>query len=234
MIIEASNLSFAYDGNYALSNISFGIKEKDFVAVIGRNGSGKTTLMKLILGLLQIQKGAIKLFGKDIKEFGEWNLIGYVPQKYSIDKNFPASVDEILSLKKVEKFAQKRIFQSSLKMLDISGIASKKFSELSGGQQQRVMIALSLMSNPKLLVLDEPAVGVDIKAQQDFYDLLKRLNKDIGVTIILVTHDVGLISKYVKSVICLNGNVCCCGKAHETEKLLRKVYGKDFRIHHHY
>ena len=228
MIVEVSNLSFAYDGNDALSNISFGIKEKDFVAVIGRNGSGKTTLMKLILGLLQIQKGSIKLFGKDIKGFSEWDLIGYVPQKYSIDKNFPASVDEILSLKEHSRKAK------IIKMLDISGIASKKFSELSGGEQQRVMIALSLMSNPKLLVLDEPAVGVDIKAQQDFYDLLKRLNQDIGVTIILVTHDVGLISKYVKSVICLNGNVCCCGKAHDTEKLLKKVYGKNFRIHHHY
>ncbi len=228
MIVEVSNLFYSYDGNEVLSNISFCIKEKDFVAVIGRNGSGKTTLMKLILSLLPVQKGAIKLFGKSIKEFLEWDCIGYVPQKYSIDKNFPASVDELLSLKNNSQKAK------IMGMLNISGIASKKFSDLSGGQQQRVMIALSLMSNPKLLILDEPTVGVDIKAQQDFYDLLKRLNKDTSVTIVLVTHDVGLVSTYVKNVICLNGNICCCGNAHDTEKLLKKVYGKDFTIHHHY
>lgn len=228
MIIEISNLSYSYNGNEVLSNISFKIKEKDFVAVIGRNGSGKTTVMKLILGLLQVQKGTIKIFGKNIKEFKKWDWVGYVPQKYNIDKNFPASVDEILSLR---NFSQK---EKIADMLEIKNILSKKFSELSGGQQQRVMIALSLMSNPKLLILDEPAVGVDIKAQQDFYDLLKRLNNEIGVTIILVTHDVGLISKYVKNVVCLNGNICCCGSAHETENLLKQVYGKDFKIHHHY
>lgn len=227
MIVEISNVSFSYGANEVLGNISLKIKEKDFVAVIGRNGSGKTTLMKLILGLLPMQKGSIKIFGKDIRDFNEWTLLGYVPQKYNIDGNFPASVGELLSLKNI---SQKEKITG---MLAISDIIKKKFSELSGGQQQRVMIALSLMSNPRLLILDEPAVGVDIKAQQDFYDLLKRLNLKTGVTIVLVTHDVGLVSTYVNNVICLNGNVCCCGKAHETEKLLKQVYGKDFEIHHH-
>ena len=228
MVIEISNLSYSYDGNEVLSNISLSIKEKDFTAVIGRNGSGKTTLMKLILGLLDMQKGTINIFGKSIKNFNEWDNVGYVPQKYNIDKNFPANVDEILSLK--NNFQKEKI----TKMLKIFNLLDKKFSDLSGGQQQRVMIALSLMSNPKLIILDEPTVGVDIKAQQEFYALLKKLNKDIGVTIVLVTHDVSLVSKFVKNVICLNGNICCCGKAHDTEKLLKQVYGKEFRIHHHY
>jgi zinc transport system ATP-binding protein len=227
MLVQVSKVSYAYDENSVLSNISFNIKEGDFVALIGRNGSGKTTLMKLMLGLLKIQKGSIRVFGKKISRFKEWGLVGYVPQKYNIDRNFPASVDEILSLRNDSQKAR------VISMLHISDILRKKFSDLSGGQQQKVIIALSLMSSPKLLILDEPTVGVDIKAQQEFYDLLKKLNKETGATIILVTHDVGLVSKYVNNVICLNGNICCCGKAHETEKLLKQVYGKNFQIHHH-
>ena len=227
MIVEVLGISYSYNGNDALSNISFSIKEKDFVAVIGRNGSGKTTLMRLILGLLELQTGEIRLFGKNIRNFKEWACVGYVPQTYNIDNNLPVSVRELLSLNGSQK-------NEIMDMLKISDIIGKKFSDLSGGQQQRVMIALSLSSNPKLLILDEPTVGVDIKAQQDFYDLLKKLNKEMGVTIILVTHDVGLVSSYVNNVICLNGNVCCCGKAHDTERLLKQVYGQDFTIHHHY
>jgi zinc transport system ATP-binding protein len=229
MDIKISKLSYSYGNNAkALENISLQIDKGDFAALIGTNGSGKTTLIKLILGLLEKQQGKIELFGQDISKFEDWNLIGYVPQKYSIDRNFPASVDELLSLKgKANK-------QDIIKKLGISSILEKRFAELSGGQQQRVLIALCLMTEPKLLILDEPTVGVDIKAQHDFYELLKKLNETDNLTIILITHDIGLVSTHVKKVICLNGKVCKTGKPREAQRLIKETYGDKFNVHHHH
>lgn len=224
--ISTKEVCFSYEKVEVLHKISIDIKEGDFVALIGRNGSGKTTLLKLILGLLEPRCGKIEILGKDSKDFSDWEKIGYVPQKTSIDKNFPATVEELLSLR------ENKLKEAS-KILKIDPLRKKKFNELSGGQQQKVLIAISLLSNPKLILLDEPTVGVDIKAQHDFYTMLKRLNSELGMTIILVTHDVGLISSYVKNVICLNGDMSCQGPVKQTEKLLTKVYGKDFFIHRH-
>jgi zinc transport system ATP-binding protein len=120
-----------------------------------------------------------------------------------------------------------------MKLLEVEKLANRKFSELSAGQQQRVLIALSMISMPRMLILDEPTVGVDIKAQQDFYRTLKKLNGELGVTILMITHEVGVIPKFVKNVMCINRKVCCFGKAAETEKLLKKVYGEDIRIFEH-
>jgi zinc transport system ATP-binding protein len=226
MSIIARDLSFAYNSDNVIEGISFEIKERDFVAILGRNGSGKTTLVKLILGLLKPKEGYIRIFGKSAGDFQNNGSIGYVPQSHSIDKNFPGNVSELLSLGKNPSKA--------MKLLKIEELASKKFVELSGGQQQKVLIAMSLASSPRLLILDEPTVGVDIKSQQEFYGLLKKINKESKITIVMVTHDVGLISKYVKNVICINGKVCCCGSVHEAPKLMKKMYGTDFDFHHHH
>ncbi len=214
-LISVSSLSFSYGENKVLDNISFEIKEDDFIALIGPNGSGKTTLVKLLLGLLDSSKGEIKLSIPKSK-------IGYVPQRYTIDKNFPGTVQEILSSKDGE----------IVKQIGIEVLLPKKFISLSGGQQQRVLIALALQKNPLLLILDEPTAGVDIQAQQEFYDLLKRLNKN-GITIILVTHEVGVLSSLVKKVLCINHKICCMGKPEEMPKLLKQMYGEHFIPHHH-
>lgn len=224
--LRISNLSFSYENVDVLSNISLHIHPGDFVGILGPNGSGKTTLMKLILGFLEQQKGKIELFGIDSKNFKSWDLVGYVPQRYAIEPNFPGTVEEILSLVDSKN-------QDAIRMLEITNLLKKRFFDLSGGQQQRVLIALSLLSNPKLLILDEPTVGVDIKAQQDFYALLRNLNQKSAVTILLVTHDVGLISNYVKKVIFINKNVCCEAKSKDIEKVIKQMYGKDFEIFHH-
>jgi zinc transport system ATP-binding protein len=231
MAIKVSNLSFSYEDIEVLSNISFEIKDKDFVALIGPNGSGKTTLTKLILGFLEPQKGKIEILGNPIKQFTHWDLIGYVPQKYAADKNFPATVEEILSLKKCSE--KNKI----VKLLGLEKLLTKQFTQLSGGQQQRVVIALSMLSHPEVLILDEPTVGVDMETQHEFYALLKQLNEKKGVTIILVTHDIAFVSKYAKSILCINKRVCGHGKSSEINSIFKKVYGKEFELvehgHHH-
>lgn len=215
-LISVSSLSFSYGENKVLENISLDIQSDDFIALIGPNGSGKTTLVKLLLGLLTSSKGEIKL---SIPK----NRIGYVPQAYTIDKNFPGTVNEILSSKDKEIIRQ----------TGIKELLPKKFISLSGGQQQRVLIALALQRNPKMLILDEPTTGVDIRAQEEFFDLLKNLNKK-GITIILVTHEVGVLPSLVKKVLCINQKVCCMGKPKEMPKLLKEMYGEHFIHQHHH
>lgn len=214
-LLSVSSLSFSYGGNKILDNVSFEIKENDFVALIGPNGSGKTTLIKIVLGLLSSEQGELFL---SVPKSG----IGYVPQRYTVDKNFPGTVAEILSTKNRE----------IIKQTGIRDILDKKFINLSGGQQQRVLIALALQKGPKLLILDEPTTGVDVQAQQNFYELLKRLNRK-GITIILVTHEVGVVSSLVKNVFCISHQICCMGKPKEMPKLLKQMYGEHF-VHHHY
>jgi zinc transport system ATP-binding protein len=227
-VLEMKGVSYAYNGNPVFSGVTMSIGEGDFVAVIGPNGSGKTTLMKIALGLLRPQEGRVTLFGKDIGSFRDWKLVGYIPQKSEFDRNFPGSVAEILSLKGASP--DHKLFH----VLDIHKLLSKRFSDLSGGQQQKVLIALALSSGPKLLVMDEPTVGVDVSALQNFYSMLKRLNNELGVSIVLVTHEVGMIQNYVKSVFCISREFTCSGPPEDMEEMLRKAYGKGFEIHHHH
>ena len=227
--VKISNLDFSYNGEEVLKNISFSIKEGDFAGIIGPNGSGKTTVIKIILGLLEPKKGSVKLFGTPIENFTNRKTIGYIPQKYSLDKNFPATVKELFSL-----VSKKGPSQDLLKKLGITNLLDKKFIELSGGQQQRVMTAMALVDNPRLLILDEPSVGVDIKVQKEFHELLHNLSDDEGITIILVSHDIGMISKYAKSVICINRTISCAGPVSKIPRFLKEVYGDDFRFHVHH
>lgn len=220
-MIEVKDVSFAYHQVPVLDSISLSIKKGDFVAIIGPNGSGKTTLLQLLLGKLKPTKGTITLFGKPAESIDDWGNIGYVPQRITVDKLFPGTVQELLGT------------DTPPKTLGITELLQKQFSKLSGGQQQRVLIALALMEKPELLILDEPTVGIDLESQQGFYKLLKHINEDHGVTILFVTHDVGMIHSHFKNVICLNRSICCQGPAEETDKLLKQVYGDQFIPHTH-
>ncbi len=213
LLISISSVSFSYGEISVLEKVSFNIKKGDFIAIIGPNGSGKTTLLKLLLGLLSPTKGKIDL-SPEVK-------IGYVPQRYMIDKNFPGTVKELLS----------SIPKKILKQVDIENLLPKKFVDLSGGQQQRVLIALALQQQPTVLMMDEPTAGVDVNTQQNFYVLLKKLNES-GMTILLVTHEVGVVSALVKNVICINHKICCMGEPRDLPKMLQELYGPHF-IHHH-
>ena len=189
MRVSVSNLTFGYDYRTVLKDISFTLKSGDFLAVIGNNGSGKSTLIKCILGINKIPATKILLDDVDVVEYKNYKNIGYVPQKFDdFNYEFPITVNEILQVSKYTDFTE----DQKLELLDKVGILelqNENINNLSGGQLQRVFIARSLMNNPKLLILDEPTVGVDRENVEGFYKTINELNKD-GITIMLITHNI--------------------------------------------
>jgi zinc transport system ATP-binding protein len=209
-IIKVSNLKFAYNGNPVLADLSFEIRRGEYVGLIGPNGSGKTTLLRLILGLIPKQQGSIQIFGTEIEQFREYTKIGYIPQKVgSVGVDFPATVREVVvsnyhkNTLETCKQALDRVFG----LAEINGFADKLLTDLSGGQLQRVFIARSLINNPEILIFDEPTVGVDRENQINFYSFLRKANKDLGITILFVTHDIEAISEQATKVLCINEGV---------------------------
>jgi len=211
-VLQLEKVSFSYANSDVVKDVSFSVEKGDFVGLIGPNGSGKTTLLKIILGIFAPRKGSVNLFGQELKQFTEWNRIGYVPQKATnIEKNFPATVYEVVSmgLLPIQKFPKiitknddKKI-KDALSVVKMEKYSQKRITELSGGQQQRVLIAKALVTAPEILILDEPTTGVDQENQKSFYDLLGKLNKK-GMTIILVSHDIGRITQYVTKIASIN------------------------------
>ncbi len=189
MRVSVSNLTFGYDYRTVLKDISFTLKSGDFLAVIGNNGSGKSTLIKCILGINKIPATKIFLDDVDIVEYKNYKNIGYVPQKFDdFNYEFPITVNEILQVSKYTDFTE----DQKLELLDKVGILelqNENINNLSGGQLQRVFIARSLMNNPKLLILDEPTVGVDRENVERFFKTINELNKE-GITIMLITHNI--------------------------------------------
>jgi len=212
-LISVKNISFSYGYAPVLIDITFSINSRDFLAIIGPNGSGKTTLLKIILGLLKPSKGKVWILGKPVGEFEDWPTIGYVPQKAThIDSFFPVSVKEVVAMglfssKKISlpvKKKEEEAVQKALSQVGLSSFENWRIGKLSGGQQQRVFIARAIVNQPRILFLDEPTTGVDAETQERFYDMLDRLNKKEGITISLITHDIGIINEHVTKVACLN------------------------------
>lgn len=196
-----------------LSHVTFPIHSGDFLALIGPNGSGKTTLLKIILGLLKPTQGVVRIFGQPVDEFKGWKRIGYVPQKAThIDPLFPVSVREVVAmgllsgrgLAVLSKKDETNRIDRALEQVGLSALKDFRIGRLSGGQQQRVFIARAIVNDPEILFLDEPTTGVDSKTHEIFYDTLKTLNRNEGMTIVLVTHEIGIINKHVSQVACLN------------------------------
>ncbi|MDF2840625.1 MAG: transporter related [Clostridia bacterium] len=234
-IIEAKDISFAYEGRNILDNTSLDIYPGDFMAIIGPNGSGKSTLMKICTGLIKPKQGNVVLFGKEINKFKEWGRLGYIPQKAtSFNQDFPATVEEVVKSNLYSRIGlmgrvKKQHIQKVHEVLDMVGMLDFKdrlIGRLSGGQQQRVFIAKALVSSPEILFMDEPTTGIDANSEKDFYALMDELNKK-GITIVMVTHDIGAVSKNISRVICLSR-----GKAHEhgcgiDESNLNELYGHE-------
>jgi len=215
-IAEMENVSFKYGDTLVLDSVFLKIEKGDFLGIIGPNGSGKTTLLKLFLGILKPDKGKVKLFGKNIEKFKEWDKIAYIPQKATnFDQNFPATVFEIVSMGRFPKLgAFKNLDKHDLKKIEHSlnlvGLLEKKdefIGSLSGGQQQRVFIAKALCQEPELIFLDEPTTGVDSNSQKNFYEILKKLNKELKITLVLVSHDVSAASEQINKLACVNQKV---------------------------
>ncbi|AWE06834.1 zinc ABC transporter ATP-binding protein [Lysinibacillus sp. 2017] len=215
-LIELKNVSFQYEYTQVLRNISLRVEEGDFLALLGQNGSGKSTLLKLVLGLLKPMSGEIQLFGQNANQFKNREWIGYVSQKSNaFNSGFPATVEEVVKsgltkkaglLKRLPKDAE-ALVHHALADVGMEEFAKRNIGQLSGGQQQRVFIARALVAQPKLLILDEPTVGVDHENVQAFYDMLAHLNTQHNMTLILVTHDVDIVSNRVSHVACLNQTI---------------------------
>jgi zinc transport system ATP-binding protein len=247
-IIDIKELSYRYERDIVLENINISVPEGSFLAIVGPNGSGKSTLLKLILGLLKIQKGQIFLFGQEINKFKDWQNIGYVSQKAnSFNTGFPATVFEVVSSGLTKKLGMFKFFKKehsekvreALKAVGMEQYSNRNIGELSGGQQQRVFIARAIVSDPKLLILDEPTVGVDAENVNAFYLMLEELNKGLGITLLLVTHDIGSVSDKVTHVACLNKHLHFHGETKEFEKYsaegIQEFYGHGVHLltHHH-
>jgi zinc transport system ATP-binding protein len=207
-VINLQNVWLVYNNVNVLEDINLVIYQHEFLGIIGPNGGGKTTLLKVILGLIQPTKGEVNILGMNPKEGRKY--IGYVPQYCLFDREFPISVWEVvltgrLSQQKCCKAYSKEDKQKAQQALDIVGMIEskgKQIGRLSGGQQQRVFIARALVTEPKILLLDEPLASIDTPLQTGFYELLERLKEKM--TIVLVTHDLSAVSIYVNKIACLN------------------------------
>lgn len=221
-LIDVKNVNFSYGSQPALVDINLVIEEGDFLAIIGPNGSGKTTLIKIMVGLLKPQSGKVKLFGQPVDAFKRRNLIGYVPQHATnIDRLFPVSVGEVVEMallaneKSFPKSGHKSAVNKALDLVEMNEFVNYPLNRLSGGQQQRVFIARALVTDPKILILDEPTTGVDARTHENFYDLLASFNKSKKLTIILVTHEIGVINRNITKVACLNQRLIFHGQHDE-------------------
>lgn len=243
-IVDINSVSFSYNGHPVLDDISIEIKKGEFLGLIGPNGSGKTTLLKIILGLLKPQSGSISLFGQQIDSFKDWSKVGYVPQKAGAEgMRFPVTVEEIVTMGRINNsrwfdFTSKEdetAIDQALTEVDMLKYKKTLLNELSGGQQQRVYIARALASKPELLILDEPTVGVDSESQAKFYELLKNLNRNLKLTLILVSHDIDVVSHEVSILACINSKLVCYGKPKDLLKddLIKKLYAKELRFVFH-
>lgn len=211
-VITADRVSFNYGNEPILDKIGFDVFKGDFVALIGSNGTGKSTLLKILLGELTPSDGSITLLGENIRQFKSWSKIGYVSQHgSSFGSSFPATAEEIV---KANLFAQIGLMRfpakhhlektrQALAQVGMSNYGKRLIGNLSGGQQQRVMIARVLVNDPQILLLDEPTTGIDAKSSESLYHLLHRLNRENGLTIIMVTHDVVRSLPHVGRIFCL-------------------------------
>ncbi|NOR16034.1 MAG: ATP-binding cassette domain-containing protein [Candidatus Aminicenantes bacterium] len=229
-LISVEGISFKFGHHQVLNDIVLPIYSGDFLGILGPNGSGKTSLLKIILGLLKPSRGRVLLMQKSQRDFTEWGKIGYVPQNAThIDPYFPVSAQEVVAMglkslapsERVAKAEEAQAIQEALKHVGMESHQTRRIGQLSGGQQQRIFIARAIVNRPRILFLDEPTTGVDAQTQEQFYDMLSHLNQDEKITIVLVTHEIGIINKHITKVACLNQRLIyhgtheefCCSQA---------------------
>ncbi|NLJ83571.1 MAG: metal ABC transporter ATP-binding protein [Halanaerobiaceae bacterium] len=213
---EVRNLYFSYGQEPVLNDIKLSVDRGDFIVFIGPNGSGKSTLLKLMIGELKPDRGKIQLLGRDINKFEEWHRIGYMSQQIrNFNRSFPATVKEVVAaalyremgfIKVLNKRLEKRV-DEVLELVGMEDFRDRQIGNLSGGQQQKVFIARTLVKEPELIFLDEPLVGIDLSSQEEFINLLNRLNQDLNITIIMVAHELQLIREAQKIAYFNGGGV---------------------------
>lgn len=241
-VIDIRGLNFSYGSLPTLSDIDLQVEEGEFLGIVGPNAGGKSTLLKLILGLLQPQSGGIQVLGHSAVSASR--LLGYVPQHPSFPRDFPISVEQVVQLGRLGQgrkgglwqalrptrvsAAERDLVRRALAEVEAGDIAKRQIGSLSGGQLQRVLLARALVSEPRILILDEPTANIDQRLEGEIFDLLKIINE--RMTILVVSHDVAFISQYVNRVACVNQTLIC----HQTEAvdgaMIQELYGENVRM----
>lgn len=238
--LELEHVRCGYGAAPVLDNLTLAVPDGAFVGIVGPSGAGKTTLLRALLGAVPTQSGTIRVFGQPLGARSA-PRIGYVPQLETVDWNFPVTVQEVVAMglsREGQLFSlpwvargEKRQILGLLERLGIADLVTRHIRELSGGQQQRVFLARALIRQPRLLLLDEPTSGVDIKTRHDVLHLLGELNHD-GVTVILTTHDLNSVAAHLPQVVCLNRRVVAYGAPGSvfTPAVLEATYGAEMLV----
>lgn len=213
-LITLQDVTIAFEGVPAVEHVSYQVNRGDYMVIIGENGSGKSTLMRAMLGLVHPCAGAVR-YGDGLKQ----NQIGYLPQQTAVQRDFPASVEEVVLSGCLNQLGMRFFYGKNLQrkarekmaLLDIQNLAGKSYRTLSGGQQQRVLLARALCATDALLLLDEPVTGLDPGSTQELYDLIRRLNREHGVSIVMVSHDLRGSMADANKVLVVDRGVSFCG-----------------------
>lgn len=235
-VIQCEQLSFSYGEIPILTDVSFTVQRLDAIALVGPNGGGKSTLLKLILGLLTPQSGAIRVLGTTPRQARP--KVGYMPQYLQYDPSFPVSVMDVVLMGRAGSMGlwrysaeDRRITRETMAELAVDDLADRSFNSLSGGQRQRILIARALVCEPEILLLDEPTANVDPAAHLQFFEILKELTQK--VTVLTVSHDLGFVSQVMSRVFCVNRRVKIHPTSELTGEVIREMYGGDVRMVRH-
>lgn len=234
-VVFFDRVEFSYDNTPVLSDVSFEIAARDFVAIIGPNGGGKTTIAKLILGLIKPVAGEVRLFGLAPRD--ACARVGYVPQFAEYDRQFPITVRDVVMMGRPPRAvgfasrADRAAADEALERVGLAGFQRRSFAELSGGQRQRVLVARALAAHPAVLLLDEPMASVDRGAEEQLQALLRQLNQEM--TILLITHDIAVVHETVNRILCVNRTVAFHDSYAVTAPMLRHLYSHGVRVVDH-
>jgi zinc transport system ATP-binding protein len=243
-IIEVENLYVTLKGRTIIEDATFKIEPKTYMGVVGPNGGGKTTLMQALLGITPYESGSIKIMGEPLHEFKQWNKLAFISQSSTnFDEKFPLTVRELVGLGRINpknlghplKKEDWEKVDEALEFMRISKLANRRIGHLSGGQKQRVFVAKAIVRDPEILILDEPASGIDPEAQERFYMILSNLNVKHGTTILIVSHDLAAVFCRMNSVMCINRKVYTSPITtdYDPNEILQKAYGTHFNFVFH-
>jgi zinc transport system ATP-binding protein len=215
VVLNAHNITFAYGSDPVLENVSFSVQSGEFVALVGPNGSGKSTLLRLLLGLVEPLSGSVQLLGGTPKQLRQKGRLGYVAQRSTLAKDFPATVEEVVTAGRLARSGwrarltveDRREVDHALESVSLSSLRHRRIGELSGGQQQRAFIAKAFAGQPELLILDEPVAGVDVTSQEEFASALLHLRNEHGAAILLVSHELGAVADALDRIVVLRRTV---------------------------
>lgn len=220
-LIKCENVSIGYEGQMVVKDLNFEIAAGDYLCIVGENGSGKSTLVKSLLSLKAVESGRI-IFGDGLRQ----NEIGYLPQQTDVQKDFPASVYEVvlsgrLNSRGIRPFytgADKKAAYEKMQMLGIEELSRQCFRDLSGGQKQRVLLARALCATKTLLLLDEPVTGLDPIVTAEFYELIRKINREAGIAVVMVSHDIESAVEYATHILHLQEKALFFGTAADYQK----------------